>query len=123
MAPNYQPMVRMAEVIAGQLAKVGIKVNIEALDTGTYNSKLIGNHDFAMALQDVVIVSPDPDSPIFWFHRKGTQHWHGWGHPEPHARLDQGRETTPWRGVLPRDSPGASSRGSTTRRAPCTRSP
>ena len=94
MAPNYQPMVRMAEVIAGQLAKVGIKVNIEALDTGTYNSKLIGNHDFAMALQDVVIVSPDPDSPIFWFHRKGTQHWHGWEHPELDAMLDKGRELT-----------------------------
>jgi peptide/nickel transport system substrate-binding protein len=91
MAPNYQPMVRQAEVIAGQLAQVGIQVKIEALDHGTYNSKLIGTHEFEMALQDVVIVSPDPDSPIYWFHRKGTQHWHGWEHPEIDALLDQGR--------------------------------
>ena len=94
MAPNYQPMVREAEVIAGQLAQVGIRVKIEALDTGTYNSKLIGTHDFELALQDVVIVSPDPDSPIFWFHRKGTQHWHGWEHPEIDSLLDQGRALT-----------------------------
>lgn len=94
MAPNYQPMVRQAEVIAGQLAMVGIRVKIEALDTGTYNSKLIGTHEFEMALQDVVIVSPDPDSPIYWFHRKGTQHWHGWEHPEIDALLDQGRSLT-----------------------------
>lgn len=94
MAPNYQPMVREAEVIAGQLAAVGIRVKIEALDTGTYNSKLIGTNEFQMALQDVVIVSPDPDSPIFWFHRKGTQHWHGFEHPEIDALLDQGRVLT-----------------------------
>jgi peptide/nickel transport system substrate-binding protein len=94
MAPNYQPMVREAEVIAGQLAQVGIRVKIEALDTGTYNSKLIGTNEFEMALQDVVIVSPDPDSPIYWFHRKGTQHWHGWEHPEIDALLDKGRTLT-----------------------------
>jgi peptide/nickel transport system substrate-binding protein len=87
-------MVREAEVIAGQLAQVGIRVKIEALDTGTYNSKLIGTNEFEMALQDVVIVSPDPDSPIYWFHRKGTQHWHGWEHPEIDALLDKGRTLT-----------------------------
>ncbi|MDQ7841027.1 MAG: ABC transporter substrate-binding protein [bacterium] len=94
MAPNYQPMVRQAEVIASQLAQAGIRVKIEALDTGTYNSKLIGTNEFEIALQDVVIVSPDPDSPIYWFHRKGTQHWHGWEHPEIDALLDRGRGLT-----------------------------
>ena len=72
---------RELEIIAGQLARVGIKVEIQGLDWGTFNARFFGpdvtKKNFRAALRDSAIVSPDPDSTVYWFHRKGTVGWVG----------------------------------------------
>jgi hypothetical protein len=72
---------RELEVISGQLARVGIKVEIQGLDWGTFNARFFGpdvaKKNFRAALRDIAIVSPDPDSTVYWFHRKGTTGWLG----------------------------------------------
>ena len=74
---NDKPQLRRElEIISGQLARVGIKVEIQGLDWGTFNARFFGpdvtKKDFRGALRDIAIVSPDPDSTVYWFHRKGT---------------------------------------------------
>lgn len=72
---------RELELISGQLARVGIKVEIQGLDWGSFNARFFGpdvtRKNFGGALRDIAIVSPDPDSAVYWFHRKGTTGWLG----------------------------------------------
>jgi peptide/nickel transport system substrate-binding protein len=72
---------RELEVISDQLARVGIKVEIQGFDWGTFNARFFGpdvtKKNFRGALRDIAIVSPDPDSTVYWFHRKGTTGWLG----------------------------------------------
>ena len=56
-------------------------MEIQGLDWGTFNARFFGPNvakkNFRAALRDIAIVSPDPDSTVYWFHRKGTSGWLG----------------------------------------------
>lgn len=86
---------RELEIISGQLARVGIKVEIQGLDWGTFNARFFGpdatKKNFRGALRDIAIVSPDPDSTVYWFHRKGTAGWLGLESPGIDRILDEAR--------------------------------
>jgi ABC-type transport system substrate-binding protein len=86
---------RELEIVSGQLARAGIKVAIQGLDWGTFNSRFFGpdvaKKSFRAALRDIAIVSPDPDSTVYWFHRKGTNGWLGPENPQVDRLLDEAR--------------------------------
>jgi peptide/nickel transport system substrate-binding protein len=86
---------RELELISGQLARVGIKVEIQGLDWGTFNARFFGQDvtkkTFRAALRDIAIVSPDPDSTVYWFHRKGTSGWLGFENATIDNILDDAR--------------------------------
>jgi peptide/nickel transport system substrate-binding protein len=93
---NDKPQLRRElEVVAGQLARAGIRVEIQGLDWGTFNARFFGpdpaRKSFRAALRDIAIVSPDPDSTTYWFHRKGTSGWVGLENPEVDRILDDAR--------------------------------
>ena len=86
---------RELEIISGQLARAGIKVEIQGLDLGTFNARFFGldvtKKNFRAAHRDVAIVSPDPDSTVYWVHRKGTVAWVGFESPQIDKMLDDAR--------------------------------
>jgi peptide/nickel transport system substrate-binding protein len=86
---------RELEIVSGQLARAGIKVEIQGLDWGTFNARFFGpdvtKKNFRVALRDSAIVSPDPDSTVYWFHRKGTPGWVGLENPQIDRMLDEAR--------------------------------
>jgi ABC-type transport system substrate-binding protein len=93
---NDKPQLRRElEVVSGQLARAGIRVEIQGLDWGTFNARFFGpditKKSFRVALRDVFIVSPDPDSSVYWFHRKGTPGWVGLENPRIDQLLDAAR--------------------------------
>lgn len=86
---------RETELVAGMLGQIGIRVRVNSMDIGTYNTRWLG-HRYAVNLEDISIVSPDTDSTVYWFHREGTVGWHGWQNPEVTEMLDRARvETSP----------------------------
>ncbi len=83
------------ELVAAQLAKVGIRIKIEPLDMATFNARRKAKErPFEMMLEDINNVSPDPDSTLYWFHHTGTTAYHGPttpADPELEALLDKGK--------------------------------
>lgn len=59
---------RELELVAAQLGKVGIQIKIENLDNATFSRRCYRKFEFDMALEDISIVTPDPDAPVrrFW---------------------------------------------------------
>ncbi len=93
---NDKPQLRRElEIVSGQLARVGIKVEIQGLDWGTFNARFFGpdvtKKNFRAALRDAAIVSPDTDSTVYWFHRKGTAGWVGFESAPIDRILDEAR--------------------------------
>ena len=86
---------RELEIISGQLARAGIRIEIQGLDLGTFNARFFGpdvtKKNFRSALRDIAIVSPDPDSTVYWFHHKGTLGWVGLDEPQIDKLLDEAR--------------------------------
>jgi ABC-type transport system substrate-binding protein len=86
---------RELEMISGQLARAGIRLEIQGLDWGTFNARFFGpdgsKKNFRVALRDSAIVSPDPDSTVYWFHRKGTGGWVGLESAPIDKLLDEAR--------------------------------
>ncbi|MGQ0569052.1 MAG: ABC transporter substrate-binding protein [Armatimonadota bacterium] len=86
---------RETELAAGMLSQIGIRVRVNSMDIGTYNTRWLG-HRYTMNLEDISIVSPDTDSALYWFQREGTVGWHGWQNAEVTEMLDRARvETNP----------------------------
>jgi peptide/nickel transport system substrate-binding protein len=81
---------RELELVAAQLDKAGIKVQIQNLDTGTYNTRW-GKREFQMALKDVTMMTPDSDSTMYWFLHSNTVGWKGHNDPQLDQLLDQAR--------------------------------
>lgn len=81
---------RELELVASQLSRVGIQVQIQNLDMGTYNTRNRQNQ-FEMALEDITIMTPDTDSAVYWFLHSGTVGWHGHRNAELDALLDGAR--------------------------------
>jgi len=81
---------RETELAAGMLGEIGIRVRVNSMDIGTYNTRWLG-HRYVMNLEDISIVSPDTDSTLYWFHRENTVGWHGWQNAEVTEMLDRAR--------------------------------
>jgi len=96
---------RETELIAAQLARVGIRVKIDALDMSTFDTRRVKEKRFEMLLEDISNPSADPDSTIYWFHHTGTAAYFGPPdkpfNPELEALLDKGRAVTDPKKRLP----------------------
>jgi peptide/nickel transport system substrate-binding protein len=68
---------RETELMAAQLARVGIRVKIDALDMSTFDTRRVKEKRFEMLLEDISNPSADPDSTIYWFHHTGTAAYFG----------------------------------------------
>lgn len=81
---------RQLELVASQLSEIGIEVQIENTDLGTYNTRN-REQDFEMALEDITIMTSDPDSSVYWFLHTGTIGWHGYENEELDTLLNDAR--------------------------------
>jgi peptide/nickel transport system substrate-binding protein len=83
---------RQLQLVADQLRQVGITVNIQNVDLGTYNATVRDDEaQWEMGLEDIDIMTGDPDSSLYWFHYPGTTLYFGWQNPDVPEMLDQGR--------------------------------
>jgi peptide/nickel transport system substrate-binding protein len=84
---------REVQLVADQLGKVGVKVEIQGLDMGTFNTRIKEQKGWEMALEDIDIACADSDAGVYWFLRSGTTAWRGHIHPELDSLLDKGRSS------------------------------
>jgi peptide/nickel transport system substrate-binding protein len=84
---------RALEVMASQLAKAGIKVEIQNLETATYQTRW-QNGQYDLATEFIILASPDPDSGLYWFVHTGTFGDHGYNNPQVDKWLDEERAET-----------------------------
>lgn len=90
---DQEPAIRrQMEIIANQLAKIGIQVKIELAAGDVLNRMIEGN--FEMGSMDITVMTPDSDSALYWFHRSGTIANFGYQNEEVDRLLDQAREET-----------------------------
>ncbi len=81
---------RELELVAGMVSQIGITYKIRQLDMGSYNNLWL-NSKYQQLLEDITIVSPDPDSTVWWFlHSKGSS-TNGYNVPEMDTMLDDAR--------------------------------
>jgi len=88
---------RELEIVAFQLAKVGIKLEIQFLDNASFatRSHQTGGADDIL-LEDITIVSGDPDSAIRWFWHTDGSLSHGYSNVIIDRLIDAGgAETDP----------------------------
>lgn len=78
-------------IVAGQLADVGITINIQELDTGTFNERERTTHDYEMSLEDISLSGPDADATVYWFHHSEEDTYSGYSNPEVDRLLDEAR--------------------------------
>jgi peptide/nickel transport system substrate-binding protein len=89
--------VQIAQIVADQLADVGIDVSIEQVDTATYLNTMWASYTdmpYQMTVVHLALVAPDPDSAMYWFHHTNTDGWHGWANPEVDPLLEKGRQVS-----------------------------
>ena len=82
---------RELEIVAEQLKRVGIELEIQQLDDATYTKRVRGASDFEVELEDIAIMSADPDSTFWWFYHSDTTREHHHATPEVDRMLEQGR--------------------------------
>jgi len=81
---------RELELVAAMVSQIGITYKIRGLDMGSYNNLWL-NDKYQQLLEDITIVSPDPDSCVWWFlHSKG-RNASGYSVPEMDKMLDEAR--------------------------------
>ncbi|MCL4553778.1 MAG: ABC transporter substrate-binding protein, partial [Actinobacteria bacterium] len=81
---------RELELVAAMVSQIGIKYKIKNLDMGSFNNLWL-NDKYQQLLEDITIVSPDPDSCVWWFlHSKG-RNASGYNVPEMDKWLDDAR--------------------------------
>lgn len=97
--PAYAPsakadVTRHAQIVAEMLAGIGIKLELQFLDSAAYADaarSAIGDYiDF----NQITIMSPDPDSAINWFWHTGGSLAHDYSNPEIDALIDEGKVST-----------------------------
>lgn len=94
MVEQIDTNVREIQVVADQLSKIGIKVQINPVDTATFNKQGVGNgaampYDFYLA--DFTFVNTDADSPLYNFVHGGAVVTHGYANAEVDKLLDDAR--------------------------------
>jgi peptide/nickel transport system substrate-binding protein len=90
-----KPVLRESlELVAAQLAEVGITVDIQFLDAGTHSERERRTFEYEMSLKDIGLSGPDTDPSVYWFHHsdlEGRETYSGVNIPEVDELLDQGR--------------------------------
>jgi peptide/nickel transport system substrate-binding protein len=82
-------MRRQMEIIASQLAELGITVNIEQLPGDVFER--MSAREFDLGLMDITVMTPDPDSALYWFQHSGTVANYGYTSEVADQLLDQAR--------------------------------
>lgn len=83
---------RSLQIMASQLEKAGITVEIQNLETATYQARW-RKGDFDLATEFIVIGTPDPDSAMYHFFHTGTNN-HGYENRLVDRLLDEARGAT-----------------------------
>lgn len=84
---------RVTETIRGQLAEIGLDIEIEQMQTNAYDERRTsGDYDMTI-LGSVVDVDPD-DNVWNFFHSEGPFNFYGYNNPDADALLDGQRETS-----------------------------
>jgi peptide/nickel transport system substrate-binding protein len=83
---------REVELTAAMLSQIGINVKVQGLDIGTWTERWKTSRKFQALLEDITIVSPDPDSTVYHFHHTKTGNHFGWIHPGVDEWLDDARK-------------------------------
>jgi peptide/nickel transport system substrate-binding protein len=88
-APNHR---RELELIADQLSQVGITVDIDPVDTATYNART-NSLDFETYCEDHGAASPDSDSQLYWWYHTDEINYqsYGYSNAEVDDLLDRAR--------------------------------
>jgi peptide/nickel transport system substrate-binding protein len=81
---------RELELVAAMVSQIGITYKIRHHDMGSFNNLWL-NNKYAQLLEDITIVSPDPDSTVWWFHHSKGRNAHGYNVPEMDRMLDDAR--------------------------------
>src|SRR5919205_38631 len=90
--PTFPTMVSGAPVIAAQLKRIGITMEIENVEYAVWIKRWIA-HDFDMTMNTTPGYA-DPDTAFFRaLHSTKGQNWNSWSVPELHALLEDGRRT------------------------------
>jgi peptide/nickel transport system substrate-binding protein len=82
---------RELELVAGMMSQIGITYKIRGLDMGTFNHRWFGDFNYVQLLEDVTIVSPDPDSCLWWFYNTKGDTDAGYNVPEMDRLTDEAR--------------------------------
>jgi peptide/nickel transport system substrate-binding protein len=90
--PTFPTMVSGAPVIAAQLKRIGITVDIENVEYAIWIKRWLA-HDFDMTMNTTPGYA-DPDTAFFRaLHSTKGQNWNSWSVPELDALLEEGRRT------------------------------
>src|SRR6266481_6145245 len=90
--PTFPTMVSGAPVIAAQLKRIGITMDIENVEYALWIKRWIA-HDFDLTMNTTPGYA-DPDTAFFRaLHSTKGQNWNSWSVPEIDAALEQGRKT------------------------------
>ena len=81
---------RQTELVAAMVSQIGITYKIRGLDMGSYNNLWL-NDKYQQLLEDITIVSPDPDSTVWWFNHSKGSIASGYNVPEMDKTLDDAR--------------------------------
>ena len=88
-------------VVAAQLGKVGIKVNIQNLDMASFRARtttrgtMYGKDalEYELQLEDIGLSGPDSDPCVYWFLRSDEDTYSRYANPEMDEALDKGRSS------------------------------
>ena len=81
---------RELELVAAMVSQIGITYKIRNLDMGSFNNLWL-NDKYQQLLEDITIVSPDPDSCVWWFNHSKGRIASGYNAPEVDKMLDGAR--------------------------------
>ncbi|MHB1004734.1 MAG: ABC transporter substrate-binding protein [Chloroflexota bacterium] len=81
---------RELELVAAMMSQIGVNFKIKNQDMGSFNNVWL-NDKYQHLLEDITIVSPDPDSTVWWFLHTGARNASGYSVPEVDKWLDDAR--------------------------------
>lgn len=81
---------RELQIVAQQLKDVGIELDLQFLDLAAYE-EANSRFETYLDMEDITIMSPDPDSAIFWFWHTGGVLTHDYSNETVDDLLQEGR--------------------------------
>ena len=85
---------QVLELVAGQLADVGITIQIQNLDSGTFNQTERTDFAHEMSLEDISLAGPDADPTIYQFFHSAQDTYSNFSDPELDELLVEARVAT-----------------------------